>query len=72
MLLRRTIKHLRNQDWSAVVLEFVLVVLGIFVALQANTWNEARKDRIDEHQFMSRLHDDILLAEELTGRVRDR
>lgn len=72
MLLRRTIKHLRNQDWSAVALEFVLIVLGIFVALQANNWNEARKDRKDEQQFMSRLHGDILLAEELTGRVRER
>lgn len=72
MLLRRTIKHLKNQDWSAVALEFVLVVLGIFVALQANTWNESRKDRIDEQLFLSRLHEDILLTEELTGRVRDR
>jgi hypothetical protein len=72
MLLRRTIKNLKNQDWSAVVLEFVLVVLGIFVALQANNWNEARKDRIDEQQFMSRLHGDIQLAEDLSSRVRAR
>jgi hypothetical protein len=72
MLLRRTIKHLKDQDWSGVALEFMLVVLGIFVALQVNNWNEARKDRVDERQFLSRLHGDILLTEELTGRVRDR
>jgi hypothetical protein len=72
MLLRRTIKHLKNQNWSAVVLEFMLIVLGIFVALQANTWNEARKNQIDEQLFLSQLHEDIVLVEELSGRVRDR
>ena len=72
MLLRRTIKHLRDQNWAAVVLEFMLIVLGIFVALQANNWNEARKSKHDERLFLSQLHGDIMLAEELSGRVRDR
>jgi hypothetical protein len=72
MLLRRTIDHLKNQDWAILALEFLLVVIGIFAALQVNNWNEARKDRIDEQQFMSQLHEDIVLAEELSERVRER
>lgn len=32
--------------------EVVLVVIGILIALQVNTWNEFRKDRIKENQIL--------------------
>ena len=71
-MLRRVIEDVKTQNWFAVALEFLIVVLSIFFALQANNWNEARKDRIDERRFMSRLHGDLELAEELSSRVRGR
>jgi hypothetical protein len=40
MILRRTMEHLRRQDWVAVAIEFVIVVLGVFVATQVSNWNE--------------------------------
>ena len=35
--------------------EIVLVVIGILIALQINTWNENRKDRNQENQYINRL-----------------
>ena len=39
--------------------EIVLVVIGILIAVQINTWNENRKDRILEKEYLSRLKEDI-------------
>ena len=38
--------------------EIVLVVLGILIALQINTWNESRKDNIKEQQILSQLKEE--------------
>ena len=72
MLIRNILKKLKNPDWPTVVLEFVLIVLGIFLALQADNWNENRKNKNDAQLFITRLHQDILLAEKLTMRLRER
>lgn len=44
MLLRRITEHVKAQNWTAVVLDFVIVVVGVFIGLQVNNWNEARLD----------------------------
>ncbi|MEK7265024.1 MAG: hypothetical protein AAB227_02895 [Pseudomonadota bacterium] len=42
MILRRVIDHFRKQEWTAIGIDFLIVVLGVFVGLQVNNWNEAR------------------------------
>jgi hypothetical protein len=59
MLLRRVMEHVRRQDWVAIAIDFVIVVVGVFVGLQAATWNEARVDRMRAHSYLERIHDDI-------------
>ena len=39
--------------------EIVLVVIGILIALSINNWNEERKDRIIEHNYLVRLLKDL-------------
>ena len=39
--------------------EIILVVVGILIALQINNWNEYRKDRILEKEYLSRLNEDL-------------
>jgi hypothetical protein len=41
MIIRRFVTALRQQDWATVTIEFVLVVLGVFVGIQASNWNES-------------------------------
>ncbi|MDH3640392.1 MAG: hypothetical protein OES09_18295 [Gammaproteobacteria bacterium] len=71
-MFRRIADQLKNPDWPTVTLEFILVVTGIFLALQADNWNEKRKDEADARLFVERMHREILLAEELTKRLRER
>lgn len=43
MIIRRFVTALRQQDWTTVTIEFVIVVAGIFVGLQVDDWNNQRK-----------------------------
>lgn len=45
MILRRIIEHVKAQNWTAIVLDFLIVVSGVFIGLQVNNLNEARLDR---------------------------
>jgi len=59
MILRRVIAHFRKQEWTAIFLDFLIVVLGVFVGLQVNNWNEGNADRRREIAYLQRLHDDV-------------
>jgi len=56
MILRRISENIRSQNWFAVAVEFIIVVVGVFMGLQVQDWNDARKARIEEHVLLSRLH----------------
>ena len=45
MLLRRFVAHARKQDWMAIAIEFVLLVLGVFLGIQVSNWNTERENR---------------------------
>lgn len=62
MILRKLSQALREQNWTAIVIEFVLLVAGVFLGLQVSTWNEERRDRVLERQYLARLHEDFTLA----------
>lgn len=59
MLLRRVVAHLRAQEWTAIAIDFVIVVVGVFIGLQVNNWNEARVERAKEFGYLVRLHEDV-------------
>jgi hypothetical protein len=58
VILNRIGKAIRARDWTAVAIEFVVVVLGIFVALQAGDWNQERRDRQLEQVYIAQLIDE--------------
>jgi len=62
MRLRSLTKHIREQNWFAVALDFLIVVVGILIAFQITNWNEARKINGETKEFTNRLKAD--LAEE--------
>jgi hypothetical protein len=72
MILRRFMKHVTDQNWFAVGLDVLVVITGIFLGMQVSEWNEGRKDRIDGQDFISRIHNEILDAEQASKRVRER
>ena len=61
MLLRRLADAIRKQNWFTVVLEVLIIVVGIFIGLQVDGWNEQRKDRILEQRYFERIYDELAL-----------
>jgi hypothetical protein len=59
MILRRLAQHLKEQNWTAIAIEFVLLVLGVFLGIQVANWNQARADRNREVSFLTQLREEI-------------
>lgn len=59
MILRRVVAAFRKQDWFTVFVETMIVVLGVFLGLQVNNWNEARADRALGEDYLVRLIADL-------------
>ncbi len=58
MILRNLMKASRELNWFTAVLEVLIVVIGIFIGLQVDAWNQARKDRATAASYMDRLYED--------------
>ncbi len=59
MILRRFADAFRRQDWFTVFVETMIVVLGVFLGLQVNNWNEARTASRQEVVLIAQLADDL-------------
>ncbi|CAN5323481.1 hypothetical protein BH11PSE14_BH11PSE14_05760 [soil metagenome] len=59
MILRRLSQSLKEQNWTAIAIELAVVVLGVFIGLQASNWNEARADRVEYVAAVGRLGAEI-------------
>jgi len=55
MLLRRMTQHVKDQNWFAVVIDFLIVVLGVLVATQVSNWNSAREFKGHERVLLREL-----------------
>ena len=56
MILQRLSASIRKQDWFTVLIETLIVVLGVFLGLQVNNWNEARL----EDRRAAEIHDALV------------
>ncbi len=67
---------LKRQDWIAVTIELLVVVIGVLVALEVNQWAERRATRNLEHSYLQGLKEDLQLerdeADRFTRVVNDR
>lgn len=59
MILRRLTANLRTQNWTAVAIDFLIVVLGVFVGIQASNWNQARIERAETRRLLMRIEPEI-------------
>ncbi|MEL7185182.1 MAG: hypothetical protein AAFN50_01955 [Pseudomonadota bacterium] len=63
MLLRRVIEHVKSQNWLAVGIDFVIVVVGVFIGIQVSNWNDARTDQEKQQLIHSRLEADFTIIQ---------
>lgn len=59
MLLRRIKHHVVNENWFAVFVDFVIVVVGVYVGIEVSNWNEARQDDARAQYYLERIRADL-------------
>ena len=59
MIIKRIGKGIKDQDWFVVTIEIMIVVIGIFIGLQVDDWNEQRKENTLQQIYKDRLVRDI-------------
>ncbi len=59
MILRRITEHLKAQNWFAIAIDFVIVVVGVFVGIQVSNWNAARATDQASRAVTAQLIEDL-------------
>jgi hypothetical protein len=59
MILRSVMKHVRDQNWFAVGIDFLIVVVGVFIGIQVANWNDAQADRARELLLLGELRAEV-------------
>ena len=59
MILRSVTKHIREQNWFAVFLDFFIVVVGVFIGIQVSNWDQGRKNNALAADYVERIKVDI-------------
>ena len=65
MILRSVTKHVKEQNWFAVVLDLVIVVFGVFIGIQVSNWNEKLVQEEVTSLLVQRLYGDLVNEHEL-------
>lgn len=60
MILRRLSQSLKEQNLMAIVIEFVLLVSGVFFGIQVSNWNASRLDGQRAQGYLTRIHGDLI------------
>ena len=59
MFIRRFSQALRDADWTIVLLDFLVVVIGILVGLQIDDWNRQRHDRLESYEALAQIDEEL-------------
>ena len=55
MILRQLSQSLKEQSWTTILIEFVLLMCGVFLGIEAANWNETRRDHDRERAYLGRI-----------------
>lgn len=61
-LLERLVRHLGTQNWTAIAIEFLVIVFGVFLGFQLNTWNDEARGRAGEGRIIEQLRIELASA----------
>lgn len=59
MILRSLTKHVKDQNWFAVGLDFFIVVVGVFIGVQVNGWLATQSEANREVAYLASLKSDF-------------
>ena len=55
MIYKRAVARLRAQDWLAITIELVIVVVGVFIGTWVANWNQDRLERVETRRMVAQL-----------------
>ena len=70
MILRRLTENLRAQNWTAISIEFLIVVIGVFLGTQVANWNQQRIERRETERMLENLAPELQSQLEFIDNVR--
>ncbi len=59
MILRRLSQALKDQNWTTILIEFVLLVSGVFLGIEAANWNERRAEDVKAQAYLARIRGNL-------------
>jgi hypothetical protein len=59
MLLRRVMEYVNTQNWFAVGVDFVIVVVGVYIGIEVSNWNDVRNNKIGLVASLERLDKEV-------------
>ena len=59
MILRRLAQSIKEQNWTAITIEFVLLVVGVFLGIKVANWNSERETNAKSTEFSAKLIADL-------------
>ena len=69
MLLRRIMKHVNAQNWFAVGVDFVIVVVGVYIGIEVTNWNDVRNNKTGLVASLERLDKEVSQNIEIIEKV---
>lgn len=59
MLLRRVMEHVNAQNWFAVGIDLVIVVVGVIIGIEVTNWNDVRNNKAGLATSLERLDNEV-------------
>jgi len=69
MILRSVTKHVKDQNWFAVLLDLLIVVFGVFIGIQVANWNQELVGERQSKVLIQRLIGDLKLDLEVVDHL---
>lgn len=71
MILHRIKESLKRQDWTAVTLELVIVISGVFIGTQVSNWNQQRIEKRETERLLFELRPALQTFADLFATAKD-
>jgi hypothetical protein len=52
-------ENLRGQNWTSAAVDLGIVILGVFIGIEAANWNQARQERHETQRLLSQLDSEL-------------
>jgi hypothetical protein len=69
MILRSVMRHVRDQNWFAVGIDFLIVVVGVFIGIQVANWNDEQGRLAQEQSYLALIHEELMQISERSAKL---